>query len=89
MCRQPIGVVTVISPWNFPLYLGNRSSLLYFAVENAMVIKPASDIPVTGGLLLAEIFEEAGLPPGVLGVVVGPGSLISDAFVVHPVDKPV
>lgn len=54
-----------------------------------MVIKPASDIPVTGGLLLAEIFEEAGLPPGVLGVVVGPGSLISDAFVVHPVDKPV
>ncbi len=50
-----------------------------------MVVKPASDTPVCGGLLLAKIFEEAGLPAGVLSVVVGAGSEIGDAFVEHPV----
>lgn len=81
--RQPVGVVGVISPWNFPLHLSNRSVAPALAVGNAVVIKPASDTPVTGGLLLAKIFEEAGLPPGVLSVVVGPGSVIGDAFVLH------
>lgn len=85
--RQPVGVVGVISPWNFPLHLSNRSVAPALAVGNAVVIKPASDTPVTGGLLLAKIFEEAGLPPGVLSVVVGPGSLIGDAFVLHPVPR--
>ncbi len=74
--RQPAGVVGVISPWNFPLHLSNRSVAPALAVGNAVVIKPASDTPVTGGLLLAKIYEEAGLPPGVLSVVVGPGSVI-------------
>ncbi|MGC3976708.1 MAG: aldehyde dehydrogenase family protein [Nitrospira sp.] len=82
--RQPVGVVAVISPWNFPLHLSNRSVAPALAVGNAAVIKPASDTPVTGGLLLAKIFEEAGLPPGVLNVIVGPGSVIGDAFVLHP-----
>lgn len=85
--RQPVGVVGVISPWNFPLHLSNRSVAPALAVGNAVVIKPASDTPVTGGLLLAKIFEEAGLPPGVLSVVVGPGSLIGDAFVLHPIPR--
>lgn len=85
--RQPVSVVAVISPWNFPLHLSNRSVAPALAVGNAVVIKPASDTPVTGGLLLAKIFEEAGLPPGVLSVVVGPGSLIGDAFVLHPVPR--
>ncbi|MCS6302925.1 MAG: aldehyde dehydrogenase family protein [Nitrospira sp.] len=85
--RQPVGVVGVISPWNFPMHLSNRSLAPALAVGNAVVIKPASDTPVTGGLLLAKIFEEAGLPPGVLSVVVGPGSLIGDAFVLHPVPR--
>jgi aldehyde dehydrogenase (NAD+) len=85
--RQPVGVVGVISPWNFPLHLSNRSVAPALAVGNAVVIKPASDTPVTGGLLLAKIYEEAGLPPGVLSVVVGPGSVIGDAFVLHPVPR--
>ncbi|GAB2793778.1 aldehyde dehydrogenase family protein [Halomonas shantousis] len=85
--RQPLGVVGVISPWNFPLQLSQRSVAPALAVGNAVVIKPASDTPITGGLLLAKIFEEAGLPEGVLSVVVGPGSEIGDAFVEHPVPK--
>ena len=51
--RQPVGVVGVISPWNFPLHLTNRSVAPALAVGNTVVIKPASDTPVTGGLLLA------------------------------------
>lgn len=82
--RRPLGVVGVISPWNFPLHLSQRSVAPALALGNAVVIKPASDTPVTGGLLLARIFEEAGLPAGVLSVVVGAGSEIGDDFVAHP-----
>jgi aldehyde dehydrogenase (NAD+) len=83
--RQPAGVVAVISPWNFPMQLSNRSVAPALATGNAVVLKPASDTPVTGGLLLARIFEEAGLPPGVLSVLAGSGSDIGDAIVSHPV----
>jgi aldehyde dehydrogenase (NAD+) len=82
--RKPVGVVAVISPWNWPLHLSTRSVAPALAVGNAVVLKPASDTPVTGGLLLAKVFEEAGLPPGLLNVVVGPGEEIGDAFVTHP-----
>jgi aldehyde dehydrogenase (NAD+) len=81
--RQPVGVVGIISPWNWPLQLSARSLAPALAVGNAVVIKPASDTPITGGLLLAKILEEAGLPSGVLSVVVGSGSEIGDAFVTH------
>lgn len=83
--RRPLGVVGVISPWNFPLHLTQRSIAPALALGNAVVIKPASDTPVTGGLVLAKVFEEAGLPTGVLNVVIGAGSEIGDAFVEHPV----
>lgn len=83
--RRPLGVVGVISPWNFPLHLTQRSIAPALALGNAVVIKPASDTPVTGGLILAKVFEEAGLPAGVLNVVIGAGSEIGDAFVEHPV----
>jgi len=83
--RRPLGVVGVISPWNFPLHLSQRSVAPAIALGNAVVIKPASDTPITGGLLLARIFEEAGLPAGVLSVVIGPGSVIGDDFVAHSV----
>ncbi|MDA8483824.1 aldehyde dehydrogenase family protein [Pseudomonas resinovorans] len=83
--RAPLGVIGVISPWNFPLHLTARSLAPALALGNAVVVKPASDTPVTGGLLLARIFEEAGLPAGVLSVVVGSGAEIGDAFVEHPV----
>lgn len=85
--RQPLGVVGVISPWNFPLHLTARSVAPALAAGNAVVVKPASDTPVTGGLLLARILEEAGLPSGVLSVVVGAGSEIGDAFVEHAIPR--
>lgn len=85
--RHAVGVVGVISPWNFPIYLSQRSVAPAIAVGNAVVLKPASDTPVTGGLLLAKIFEEAGLPPGVLNVVVGESEEIGDAFAEHPVPR--
>jgi aldehyde dehydrogenase (NAD+) len=83
--RQPAGVVAVISPWNFPLQLSARSVAPALAAGNGVVLKPASDTPVTGGLLLARVLEEAGLPPGLLSVIVGSGSDIGDAIVSHPV----
>lgn len=85
--RQPVGVVGMISPWNFPLHLSLRSVAPALALGNGVVIKPASDTPVTGGLLVARIFEEAGLPPGVLNVIIAHGSEIGDKFVLHPVPR--
>ena len=85
--REALGVVGVISPWNFPLHLSQRSVAPALALGNAVVIKPASDTPVAGGLLLASLYEAAGLPAGVLSVVVGAGSKIGDAFVEHEVPK--
>ncbi|MBX7483002.1 aldehyde dehydrogenase family protein [Qipengyuania qiaonensis] len=85
--RKPLGVIGVISPWNFPLHLSQRSVAPALALGNAVVLKPASDTPVTGGQLIAKIFEEAGLPAGVLSVVIGAGSDIGDAFVEHAVPR--
>ncbi|MDR7293258.1 aldehyde dehydrogenase family protein [Pseudoglutamicibacter albus] len=85
--REPLGVVGVISPWNFPFTLSMRSVAPALGCGNAVVLKPASDTPLTGGLLLAKIFEAAGLPAGVLNVVVGAGSEIGDYFVEHPTPR--
>ncbi|WP_425644128.1 aldehyde dehydrogenase family protein [Agrobacterium leguminum] len=85
--KKPVGVVGVISPWNFPLHLSNRSVAPALALGNAVVLKPSNDTPVTGGLLLAKIYEEAGLPAGVLNVVVGSSGVIGDAFSRHPVPR--
>ncbi|WP_417711767.1 aldehyde dehydrogenase family protein [Roseibium aggregatum] len=85
--RKPVGVIGVISPWNFPFHLSNRSVAPAIALGNAVVLKPSSDTPVTGGLLLAKIYEEAGLPAGVLNVVIGAGSEIGDAFCAHSIPR--
>jgi aldehyde dehydrogenase (NAD+) len=85
--RRPLGVVGVISPWNFPMHLSNRSIAPALAVGNGVVVKPADDTPVTGGLLLASIYEEAGLPAGLLNVIVGEVSEVGDAFTLHPIPK--
>jgi benzaldehyde dehydrogenase (NAD) len=69
--RVPLGVVGVISPFNFPLILSMRSVAPALAVGNAVVLKPDAQTPVTGGFLLALAFEAAGLPRGVLQVVPG------------------
>ncbi|AGN19949.1 hypothetical protein J433_15107 [Corynebacterium glutamicum MT] len=85
--REALGVVGVISPWNFPFALSMRSVAPALACGNAVVVKPASDTPLTGGLLLGKIFEAAGLPEGVLNIVVGSGSEIGDHFVEHPIPR--
>lgn len=85
--RKPVGVVGMISPWNWPFQLTARTIFPALAVGNAVVIKPASDTPITGGTLFAKLLEEAGLPAGVLNVVIGAGSEIGDAFVTHPTPR--
>ena len=54
--RQPLGIVTVISPWNFPLLLSSRGLAVALAVGNAVVLKPSEETPLSGGLLIAELF---------------------------------
>lgn len=85
--RNPLGVIGIISPWNFPFHLAIRSIAPAIATGNGVVIKPATDTPVTGGLIFASIFEAAGLPKGLLNVVVGRGSEIGDDMVTHPVPR--
>ncbi|WP_252314944.1 aldehyde dehydrogenase family protein [Sinobaca sp. H24] len=85
--RMPKGVVGVIGPWNFPFHLSMRSIAPALATGNTVVIKPASDTPVTSGLMLAHVFEKAGFPKGTVNVLVGRGSEIGDSFVTHPVPK--
>lgn len=72
--RTPLGVVSVIGPFNWPLVLALRAVAPALAAGNAVVLKPSSNTAVAGGLLLARLFEEAGLPAGVLSVVTGSGA---------------
>lgn len=67
--RVPLGVVSVISPWNFPMVLGSRGFAPALAVGNCVVLKPSEETPVAGGIVFAEILEEAGVPPGVFNVI--------------------
>jgi len=67
--RRPMGVISVISPWNFPVLLTSRGLAFPIAAGNTVVLKPSEETPYCGGLLLAEVFEEAGVPEGVLNVV--------------------
>jgi acyl-CoA reductase-like NAD-dependent aldehyde dehydrogenase len=78
--RRPVGVVGAISPFNFPLNLVAHKIAPALAAGCAVVLKPASQTPLSA-LLLAELETEAGLPPGWLGVVVGPASEIGDVLI--------
>jgi aldehyde dehydrogenase (NAD+) len=82
--REATGVVAVISPWNFPFQLSLRAVAPAIALGNTVVLKPASETPITGGLLIAKLFEAAGVPPGVINVVPGHGSEIGDRVASHP-----
>jgi acyl-CoA reductase-like NAD-dependent aldehyde dehydrogenase len=85
--REPIGVVAAIVPWNFPLLLTAWKVAPALACGNTVIIKPASQTPLTA-LALGEIAIEVGLPPGVLNVLPGPGSRLGQAIVEHPgIDK--
>ncbi|KUN77408.1 aldehyde dehydrogenase [Streptomyces bungoensis] len=85
--RVPVGVVGVISPFNFPFLLSIKSVAPALALGNAVVLKPHQNTPIAGGTLVAKIFEEAGLPGGLLNVVVTDIAEIGDAFIEHPIPK--
>lgn len=85
--REPVGVVGAIVPWNFPLNLATWKVAPALAAGCTVVLKPAHETPLTA-LMLGEIAIEAGLPPGALNVVPGPGATAGAALVRHPlVDK--
>jgi benzaldehyde dehydrogenase (NAD) len=81
--RVPLGVVGVITPWNSPFILAARVMLPALAMGNSVVLKPDLQTPVCGGYLIAELFERAGLPEGVLTVIPG-GPEVGAALVENP-----
>lgn len=81
--RMPIGVVGVITPWNFPIAIPSWKTLPALVAGNTIVFKPATDTP-TLGQRYVELLLEAGLPAGVLNVVHGGGGAVGDALVKHP-----
>ncbi len=83
MVRDPRGVVSVISPWNFPLNVPGRKIVPALIAGNTVVFKPASLTPLTG-MEFVRLFEEAGLAPGVLNLVCGEGSQIGSKLVTDP-----
>jgi acyl-CoA reductase-like NAD-dependent aldehyde dehydrogenase len=85
--REPIGVCAAIVPWNFPLLMAVWKLAPALAMGNTVVLKPASNTPLTA-LRLAELIEETELPKGVLSVITGPGSSVGEELAVNPlVDK--
>jgi aldehyde dehydrogenase (NAD+) len=85
--RVPVGVVGVVSPFNFPFLLSLKSVAPALALGNAVVLKPHQNTPVCGGALVAKVLEEAGLPGGLLNVVITDIAEIGDALLEHPVPK--
>jgi aldehyde dehydrogenase (NAD+) len=82
--RRPLGVVGLIAPWNFPWAIPVWKSAPALVAGNTIVFKPAELTPATASLL-TEIYEEAGLPPGVFNMLVGSGSVVGEAIVHSPV----
>ncbi|PIC57492.1 aldehyde dehydrogenase [Sporosarcina sp. P12(2017)] len=78
--REPIGVIAAITPFNFPMNLVAHKVGPAIAAGNPIVLKPASQTPLSA-LFIAEVFKDAGLPPGVLNVIMGPGGVIGDILV--------
>ncbi|MGE0455972.1 MAG: aldehyde dehydrogenase family protein [Vicinamibacteria bacterium] len=81
--RQPVGVVALVTPWNFPIAIPAWKLAPALVCGNAVVLKPASQAPMTA-VRLAQILQEAGLPEGVLNVVTGSGSRVGSPLVAHP-----
>jgi acyl-CoA reductase-like NAD-dependent aldehyde dehydrogenase len=81
--REPLGVVGVIVPWNFPMPIASWGFAPALAAGNTVVMKPAEQTPMTA-IRLGELALEAGLPEGVFQVVTGPGSVVGWRFVTHP-----
>jgi alpha-ketoglutaric semialdehyde dehydrogenase len=81
--RDPVGVVTCITPWNFPIAIPTWKMFPALIAGNTIVIKPASDTPLSA-LRLVETLYDAGLPEGVVNIVFGPGSTVGEALLHHP-----
>ena len=81
--RMPMGVAGLITPWNFPMAIPAWKSMPAIVAGNTVVIKPAEDTPLAV-IMLAEVFEEAGVPPGVFNVVTGSGEDVGAPMVKHP-----
>jgi len=81
--REPIGVVGLIVPWNFPLMMASWKLGPALAAGNTAILKPASWSPLTA-LRLGELALEAGFPDGVLNVLTGPGDVTGAAMATHP-----
>jgi len=80
--REPLGVVGLITPWNFPLLLALRKSAPALLAGNCVVLKPAELTPLTT-LMLGEVFNEAGVPDGVVNIIVAKGSVAGKVFTEH------
>src|SRR5437868_3740829 len=81
--RSPVGVVAAITPWNFPLAIPTWKIMPALILGNTVVFKPASYTPLLA-VRLVEILEEAGLPKGVINLILGPGGELGDHLVSHP-----
>lgn len=86
--REPIGVCALIVPWNFPIAITSWKLAPALAMGNTVVIKPATQTPLTA-LRLAELVAEAGIPPGVVNVLPGPGGVVGEALIRHPLVRKV
>ncbi len=81
--HEPVGVVGIISPWNWPADIPNIAASHALAAGNAIILKPASTTPLSA-IAIAEIYDEAGFPPGSVSVVTGPGSTVGAELVRNP-----
>jgi len=86
--HEPLGVVGVIVPWNFPMPIAGWGFAPALAAGNCVVMKPAELTPLTA-IRLGELAIEAGLPPGVFTVIPGKGSIVGERFVTHPLVRKV
>ena len=86
--KQPLGVVACVTPWNFPVAIPTWKIAPALVAGNTVVFKPATITPATA-VRIVEIFEEAGIPPGVLNLILGSGSDAGDEIINHPAVKAV
>ncbi|MCC7451027.1 MAG: aldehyde dehydrogenase family protein [Anaerolineae bacterium] len=81
--RDSVGVVALITPWNFPIAIPSWKSLPALIAGNTVIFKPASDTPALGAAFV-KVFADAGVPEGVINIILGPGGVVGNAIADHP-----
>ncbi len=81
--REPLGVVSLITPWNFPIAIPSWKMTAALILGNTVVLKPAEDTPICAARYV-EVLEEAGIPPGVVNLILGQGATLGKTLVTHP-----